>query len=175
MEENILILSAGTRDKVVQYFVKEFNGSGAVIATDCSDLAPAIYDADRFHIVPRIDAPGYIDGILDICRRDKIRGVFSLIDPELSMLARDRARFEAVGTLPIVSPYELVEECFDKDKMSEYIAITRKESADARDFISNQPDNVEFEYYGSKYVKNIPVDDPEMIYSLLLTGRHFEE
>ena len=119
MEENILILSAGTRDKVVQYFVKEFNGSGAVIATDCSDLAPAIYDADRFHIVPRIDAPGYIDGILDICRRDKIRGVFSLIDPELSMLARDRARFEVVGTLPIVSPYELVEECFDKDKMSE--------------------------------------------------------
>lgn len=119
MEENILILSAGTRDKVVQYFVKEFNGSGAVIATDCSDLAPAIYDADRFHIVPRIDAPGYIDGILDICRRDKIRGVFSLIDPELSMLARDRARFEAVGTLPIVSPYELVEECFDKNKMSE--------------------------------------------------------
>lgn len=66
-------------------------------------------------------------------------------------------------------------EGFDKDKMSEYIAITRKESADARDFINAQPDNVEFEYMGKTYIKNIPVDDPEMIYSLLLTGRHFEE
>ena len=39
---NILILSAGTRDKVVQYFKKELAGRGKVIATDCSLLAPAI-------------------------------------------------------------------------------------------------------------------------------------
>ena len=31
---NILILSAGTRNKVVQYFVKTLNGKGTVVATD---------------------------------------------------------------------------------------------------------------------------------------------
>ena len=41
---NILILSAGTRNKLVQYFRRELQGKGLVIATDCSDLAPAIYD-----------------------------------------------------------------------------------------------------------------------------------
>ena len=51
---NILILSAGTRNKIVQYFRKELNGEGKVIATDCSNLAPAIYEADGYYIVPRI-------------------------------------------------------------------------------------------------------------------------
>ena len=58
MAVNILILSAGTRDKVVQYFVRSLAGIGSVTATDCSALAPAIYDADRYYIVPRITEPG---------------------------------------------------------------------------------------------------------------------
>ena len=78
---NILILSAGTRNKIVQYFKKAVGDEGKVIATDCSNLAPAVYDADKFYLVPRITAPGYLDLILDICKKEKIDGVFSLIDP----------------------------------------------------------------------------------------------
>lgn len=118
---NILILSAGTRDKVVQYFMKELAGRGRVIATDCSNLAPAVYEADAFYLVPRITAPDYLDVILDICKKEKITGVFSLIDPELSLLAKERERFLAVGATPIVSDYELVETCFDKYRMFEML------------------------------------------------------
>ena len=118
---NILILSAGTRDKVVQYFKKELSGRGRVIATDCSNLAPAVYEADAFYLVPRITAPDYLDVILDICKKEKITGVFSLIDPELSLLAKERETFLAVGTTPIVSDYDLVETCFDKYKMFEML------------------------------------------------------
>ena len=114
---NILILSAGTRDKVVQYFKKEMEGIGKVIATDCSNLAPAVYDADGFYLVPRITEPGYVERILEICKKEQITGVFSLIDPELSLLAKERERFLEIGTTPIVSDYELVETCFDKYKM----------------------------------------------------------
>ena len=42
---NILILSAGTRNKVVQYFKENVGAEGKVIATDCSNLAPAVYEA----------------------------------------------------------------------------------------------------------------------------------
>ena len=116
---NILILSAGTRDKVVQYFKREIGDGGKVIATDCSNLAPAVYEADRFYLVPRITAPDYMDTVLDICKKEQIDGVFSLIDPELSMLAKERARFEEIGTTPIVSEYDLVETCFNKYRMYE--------------------------------------------------------
>ena len=94
---NLLILSAGTRDKVVQYFKKELGDRGRVIATDCSNLAPAVYEADAFYLVPRITAPDYLDVILDICRKEKITGVFSLIDPELSLLAKEREKFLALS------------------------------------------------------------------------------
>lgn len=90
---NILILSAGTRNKVVQYFVKTLNGKGTVVATDMSNLAPAIYEADKYYIVPRMTDPGYLDVILDICKKEKITGVLSLIDPELSLLAENREKF----------------------------------------------------------------------------------
>ena len=119
---NILILSAGTRNKVVQYFKENIGEGGRVIATDCSNLAPAVYDADAFYLVPRITAPGYLERILEICAKDKINGVFSLIDPELSLLAKEKEKFLAVGTTPIISGYDLVETCFDKYKMFQMLS-----------------------------------------------------
>ena len=114
---NILILSAGTRDKVVQYFKKELGSQGKIIATDCSNIAPAIYDADLAYLVPPITADGYIEKVLEICRKEEITGVFSLIDPELSLLAKERTRFEEIGVTPVVSSYDLCETCLDKYRM----------------------------------------------------------
>ncbi len=119
---NILILSAGTRNKVVQYFKKEVGENGKIIATDCSNLAPAIYEADKFYIVPMITSPDYLKIILNICDKEKIDGVFSLIDPELSLLAKHEADFRKLGTIPIVSPYDLVEKCFNKYAMAKLFA-----------------------------------------------------
>ena len=53
---------------MVQDCKRDLAGGGTVIASDCSDLAPAVYDADKFYLVPRIDEPGYIDVVLDICK-----------------------------------------------------------------------------------------------------------
>lgn len=118
---NILILSCGTRNKIVQYFKKELAGRGQVIATDCSELAPALYDADKHFIVPRMDDEGYLDEILNICKENKIKAVLSLIDPELSLLAQNRDKLLEIGTTPIVSDYNLVEMCFDKYKFYEFL------------------------------------------------------
>ena len=114
---NLLILSAGTRNKVVQYFKKECGENDRIIATDCSNLAPAVYDADKFYLVPRINHPDYLNIILDICKKESVNGVLSLIDPELSLIAKHRDEFAAVGTTVIVPDYDLVEICFDKYKM----------------------------------------------------------
>lgn len=114
---NFLILAAGTRNKIVQYFKKTFQGIGTVVATDASELGPAIYEADKYYIVPPITAPGYMEHILDICKEEKIDGVLSLIDPELGLLAEHEAEFEKVGTKVIGSPAELCELALDKYKM----------------------------------------------------------
>lgn len=122
MMKNILILSCGTRNKVVQYFRRTFNGKGTVVCTDCSDVAPALYEADKHYIVPRMTEPGYLDVILDICRKEKISGVLSLIDPELSLLAENANKFAEVGTTVIGSSYELCEMSLDKMEMYQWLS-----------------------------------------------------
>ena len=114
---NILILSAGTRNKVVQYFRKAFGPEGRVVATDAQAVAPALYEADAHYVVPRISEPGYLDRILDICREEHINGVLSLIDPELSLLAENQGRFSEIGVTIIGSAYELCERALDKMQM----------------------------------------------------------
>lgn len=118
---NILILSAGTRNKIIQYFVKTLNGTGKVIATDMSNLAPAIYEADKYYIVPKMTAPEYLDVVLEICKKEEITGVLSLIDPELSLLAENREKFEAIGTTVIGSSYTLCEMSLDKFQMYSWL------------------------------------------------------
>ncbi|EGL35623.1 carbamoyl phosphate synthase-like protein [Parvimonas sp. oral taxon 110 str. F0139] len=76
MEVNVLVLSSGTRNKIIEYFKENLvdeNGNriGKVIATDMSNLAPSIYEADKFYIVPGIFSDGYIERILEICKKKK--------------------------------------------------------------------------------------------------------
>lgn len=118
---NILILSCGTRNKVVQYFRKELKDKGKVICTDCSNIAPAIYEADKYYIVPRMTEPGYIDVVLEICKKENITGVLSLIDPELSLLAKHADEFRAIGTTVIGSSFELCEMSLDKIQMYQWL------------------------------------------------------
>lgn len=118
---NVLILSCGTRNKIVQYFKKELGDKGMVFAADCSKLAPALYEADKHFIVPRIDEEEYLSTILSICVEFRVKAVLSLIDPELSILAKHKQDFLSVGTLPIVSDYEIVELCFDKYRMYQFL------------------------------------------------------
>ena len=114
---NVLVLSCGTRNKIIQYFKRELNGAGKVIATDMSPNAPALYEADVYYIVPRMTAPGYLDMIYDICRKEQVTGVLSLIDPELSLLALHEEEFHALGVTVIGSFYDLCERTLDKWQM----------------------------------------------------------
>lgn len=118
---NILILSCGTRNKIIRYFKQALGVSGKVIATDMSPYAPAVYEADSFYTVPRITEPGYIDIVLDICRKEEIKGVLSLIDPELSLLAKNAERFAAVGTTVIGSGFEQCEKSLNKMQMFRWL------------------------------------------------------
>ena len=135
---NFLILAAGTRNKIVQYFM---NGVGSIIATDASELGPAIYDADKYFIVPPISDPDYIDIVLDICKREQIKGVLSLIDPELSLLALNESRFKEIGVIIVGSSYDLCEMSLDKMQMYKWLKehnyLCARSWMDKNDFYSS--------------------------------------
>lgn len=118
---NILILSCGTRNKLIQYFRASLAREGKVIAADCSRTAPALYEADRFYVIPRITSPDYLPAVMEICKKEQISGVLSLIDPELSILADAAEALARIGTKVIGSSAELCERALDKWKMFRWL------------------------------------------------------
>ncbi len=118
---NMLMLSVGTRNKIIQYFKQTIRDDGCVVATDMSELAPAVYEADRHYLVPPWRTEGYLDILLDICRAEKINAVMSLIDPELGFLAEHEEEFRKIGVSVIGSPAELCDLALDKMKMYEWL------------------------------------------------------
>ena len=113
----ILILSCGTRNKLVRFFKEAFHslpGGGRVIVTDCSPWAPALYEADAFYLVPPMKDPGYEDRILEICMREQVNALLPLFEDELDLLAQNREKFEEKGITAIVSDAESVAVCRDK-------------------------------------------------------------
>lgn len=113
----ILILSCGTRNKLIRFFketLAAFSGGGRVIATDCSPWAPALYEADAYYLVPRMTEPGYLERILDICRAECVDGILPLFEDELDLLSLNRELFEKEGIVTVVSEAETVALCRDK-------------------------------------------------------------
>ncbi|HHV26588.1 MAG TPA: ATP-grasp domain-containing protein [Tissierellia bacterium] len=111
---NILITSVGRRTQLLKYFKKELKEIGNLVVADCSNLAPGLYIADKHYIVPRINDPNYINIIKDICKEEEITAILSLIDPELSLLAKHSKEFKDIGVTAIVSPREVCELWLDK-------------------------------------------------------------
>ena len=63
---NYLMLSVGRRGELMKDFRTSMQPGSRIVATDHSPYAPALYFADKQYIVPRIDAPEYIETILQI-------------------------------------------------------------------------------------------------------------
>ena len=62
----VLFTCAGQRVDIVSAFRR----AGAyTIAADANPLAPALYHADEYTIVPRIDDPGYLPSLQALVRR----------------------------------------------------------------------------------------------------------
>ncbi|MBU9712172.1 ATP-grasp domain-containing protein [Evansella tamaricis] len=112
---NILLCSVGRRVQLVNYFREELNKiGGKVVAVDCDLTAPALYHADSYELVPRITHADYMDSLITICKKHEIKGILSLIDPELSLLSTYKDCFQMEGISLILPDKWIVDLCYDK-------------------------------------------------------------
>lgn len=100
---------------------KTIANSGKVVATDSWSVSPAIFLADKQYIVPKITNPNYINAVIEICKREDIKAIFTLIDPEIDLLAVNKHLFEDIGILPLCPSKKTADLCFDKFEMYKYL------------------------------------------------------
>ena len=110
---NVLVLSAGRRVELIKCFknaAKELGISGSVVAVDCSETAPALYFADKYRLVPRIDSGRYTEAVIEICNEENISLIVPTIDTELLLLSADKEKIEKetqakllISDLPVIN------------------------------------------------------------------------
>ena len=119
--KNILLLNAGTRNTLIQDFYRTVNGRCEIIATDSYELAPAIYETQKQYITKRWDEDGYWDDIVDICKKENIGLILTLVDPEIELLAERKKIFEDMGILVSVADVETIHDTFDKYRTMSFV------------------------------------------------------
>ena len=93
----VLFTCAGQRVDIVSAFGR----AGAfTVAADANPLAPALYHADRHAVVPRINAPGYVEALRGLVDEHDVRLVVPLTDLDQHILAE--AELGATALVPDV-------------------------------------------------------------------------
>lgn len=116
MDMNILFTSAGRRGYLVRYFKEALREAGlkGLVHAGNSQESPAFAAADKTVVTPLIYDPGYIDFLLDYCRRWEIRLLIPLIDIDLPVLAARKAEFLKAGTRVVAAEPWAARACNDK-------------------------------------------------------------
>lgn len=118
---NILLTSVGRRSYLVEYFKKALMGEGQVHVMNSSALSPAFCVADKATVSPLIYDENYIPFLLEYCVENKIKAIISLLDIDLPILAKNKKKFEEIGTQVIVADYDFVTICNDKWKTYQFL------------------------------------------------------
>jgi carbamoyl-phosphate synthase large subunit len=103
----VLLTGVGKRYDIVSAFAQH----ATTVAADPNPLAPAQYAAHHRVAVPRIDDPGYVPALQELCERHRLGAVVPLTDLDIEVLAGARAR----GQLPAFVPDpDVARQTYDK-------------------------------------------------------------
>jgi carbamoyl-phosphate synthase large subunit len=120
---NILFTSVGRRVSLIRHFQKtlaDMGLKGSVVGIDVSEDAPAFHVTDKSYKVCPIDSPSYIQNLIEICKKERIKLLFPLIDTDLLKLAENRAGFLEVGTEAVISDPDVIITSIDKYKTHDF-------------------------------------------------------
>jgi carbamoyl-phosphate synthase large subunit len=104
----VLFTCAGQRVDILDAFRR---AGATTVAADVNPLAPALYRADRYALVPRIDDAGYLPALRALVEEHDVRLVVPLTDLDQVTLAESR---DELGALVLLPDAETVERLGDK-------------------------------------------------------------
>jgi carbamoyl-phosphate synthase large subunit len=103
----VMLTGVGKRYDIVSAFAQHTT----LVAVDPNPLAPAQYAATHRYAPPRIEDPGYVPFLAELCERHDVGAVIPLTDLDIEVLADARQ----AGTLPALVPSpEVARATYDK-------------------------------------------------------------
>lgn len=119
---NLLITCPGRSVEMTRMFREEFERNGGkVIATGNSNMLPALYEASKSYVVPSIDDQSYIPKLVEICKKESINGILTMLDSDLVVLSKNIYKFEKIGVKSFVASESVVQICNDKFRTYKFL------------------------------------------------------
>lgn len=118
---NILICSCGKRVDLIREFKSVLKNSGDVIITDANELNAGKFFADKFFKAPKLGDLEYFSFMKKVISQNNVKLIFSVIDPELLLLAKYKSEFSKLGATTIISSISSVDITSDKRKTSDFL------------------------------------------------------
>jgi len=112
----ILITSIGKRVQLIEHLKKKFR----IVGVDAGDINAGRYFADKFYKIPKANEDNYIDVLVNICKKENVKGIIPLYEGEFKFLNEARDRFKGYGTILILSGEKVINICKDKKFTYEY-------------------------------------------------------
>lgn len=104
LKMNLLLTSIGKRIQLIRHLQTAFR----VVGADASDENAARHFTDAFYRIPKCREDGYVDALLDICRKEQINALVPLYEPEFDILNGARGRFEELGVHLLLSDERVI-------------------------------------------------------------------
>ncbi len=92
-----------------------------IIGSDISSCSKGLKEVDYPYIVPKATDPDYLDSIMRICRKHKVRALFHGSEPELIIMSRYRDLIESENIFLPINPQHVIDTCMNKFKTFEFL------------------------------------------------------
>lgn len=122
-ETRILFTGVGRRIELLQAFRQAALVSGKTLkiyGADMAGTAPALAYCDFTRKVCSMKDPGYIDELVEICKKDRIDILIPTIDTDLLVLAKNKEKIIETGTRVLISDLDKIMICRDKNNTSAF-------------------------------------------------------
>lgn len=111
---NILITSVGQRGYLIDHFKEAAHGKYGIYAADALKYAPALQNADKSFVIPYASDERYYDALIEVCKNNDIKAVFSINDIELPYLAQFKPELAKHNINAVICDKPIIDMCTDK-------------------------------------------------------------
>ena len=120
---NILLTGAGAPGGpgIIKCILEGQNRYKLFISDADNDAAGKFLIPNRFIKIPLADEPNFVDSLLKICIKEKIKIIFPLVTKELFILSKSKDYLRDNGIKVIVSDFKTLNTLNDKGTLYKYL------------------------------------------------------
>ncbi len=113
-KEAILVTGVGGAAGISTIRALKLTGKFKIIGVDANPLSAGFKFCDEFYKVPYASDKYFVDYLLELSEKKKVAVLIPTVDEELLVIARNREKFERIGTKVLVADEEALVSVLDK-------------------------------------------------------------